>query len=153
MVVDKFEDLDAWQVADELRTEVYALTAAGPASLDFKFCNQIRDAASSATRNISEGFGRFYPGDFAHFMDFSIGSVMEIQDCLLDGVARKHFTSDSIRKAQSLTVRSLQVAKGLKRYLLKARRHPRWGGRRMPNARRTSNDRKTKRTTNGGESE
>jgi len=78
MAVERFEDLDAWQVADELRHEVYALTATGPASQDFKFCNQIRDAASSATRNISEGFGRYYPGDFAHFMDFSIASVMEI---------------------------------------------------------------------------
>jgi four helix bundle protein len=142
MVVDKFEDLDAWQVADELRIEVYALTATGPASQDFKFCSQIRDAASSVTRNISEGFGRFYPGDFAHFMDFSIGSVMEIQDALRDGVARNHFTAAQVHKAQSLAVRSLQVSKGLKRYLQSARRHPRW------NSRRTPNDRKTTRTPN-----
>ena len=142
VVVDKFEDLDAWQVGDELRIEVYALTATGPASHDFKFCNQIRDAASSVTRNISEGFGRFYPGDFAHFMDFSIGSVMEIQDALRDGVGRNHFTADQVRKAQTLAVRSLQVSKGLKRYLQSARRHPRW------NSRRTSNDSASKRTTN-----
>jgi len=135
MVVDKFEDLDAWQVADELRIEVYALTATGAASQDFKFCSQIRDAASSAARNISEGFGRYYPGDFARFMDFSIASVMEIQDCLLDGLARKHFTPDRIRKAQSLTVRSLQVSKGLKRYLLTARHHPRWKHPRTTNER------------------
>jgi four helix bundle protein len=134
MVVDKFEDLDAWQVADELRIEVYALTATGPASQDFKFCNQIRDAASSATRNISEGFGRFHPGDFAHFMDFSIASVMEIQDCLRDGVLRQYFTDDKVRKAQALTVRSLQVFKGLKRYLKSARRHPGWKDQRKPNA-------------------
>jgi four helix bundle protein len=151
MVVDKFEDLEAWQVADELRIEVYALTATGSASQDFEFCSQIRDAAASATRNISEGFGRFYPGDFAHFMDFSIASVMEIQDCLRDGIARKHFTPDRTRRAESLTVRSLQVSKGLKSYLLKARRHPRWSGRRTPSDRRTSNDRDTKRTTNDGE--
>jgi four helix bundle protein len=142
MVVDKFEDLDAWKVADELRLEVYALTATGPASQDFKFCSQIRDAASSATRNISEGFGRFYPGDFAHFVDFSIASVMEIQDGLRDGVARRHFTADQTRKAHSLTVRCLQVSKGLKRYLHSARPHPRW------NSRRTSGDRDTKRTSN-----
>jgi four helix bundle protein len=129
MVFDRFEDLDAWQVADELRLEMYALTAIGPASRDIKFCSQIRDAASSATRSISEGFGRFYPGDFAHFMDFSIASVMEIQDCLRDGIARKHFSPERVRKAESLTSRSLQVPKGLKRYLLKARRHPRWSGR------------------------
>jgi hypothetical protein len=36
MEVEKFEDLNAWQVADELRREVYALTATGPASQDFK---------------------------------------------------------------------------------------------------------------------
>jgi four helix bundle protein len=154
MVVEKFEDLDAWQVADELRNEVYASTATGPASADFKFCSQIRDAAASATRNISEGFGRFYPGDFAHFMDFSIASVMEIQDCLRDGIARKHFTPDRTRRAEALTARSLQVSKGLKRYLQTARRHPRWSGRRIPNDRpssndrRTSNDRQTKRTPN-----
>jgi four helix bundle protein len=142
MVVDKFEDLDAWQVADELRLEVYALTATGAASQDFKLCSQLRDAASSATRNISEGFGRFYPGDFALFMDFSIASVMEIQDCLRDGMARKHFTTDRAGKAHSLTVRSLQVSKGLKRYLQSARRHPRW------HSRRTSNDRTAERTTN-----
>jgi four helix bundle protein len=142
MVVEKFEDLDARKVADELRLEVYALTATGRASQDFKFCSQIRDAASSATRNISEGFGRFYPGDFAHFVDFSIASVMEIQDGLRDGIARKHFTADQVRRAHSLTVRSLQVSKGLKRYLQSVRRHPRW------NSRRTSNDPKPQRTTN-----
>jgi four helix bundle protein len=156
MVVDKFEDLDAWQVADELRIEVYALTATGRASEDFKFCNQIRDAASSATRNISEGFGRYYPEEFARFMDFSIASVREIQDCLRDGVLRKHFTTDEVRKAESLTVRSLQVSKGLKRYLQSCRRHPRrttddHHSRRTTNegeAKRTTNDRKTKRTPN-----
>ena len=133
---------------------MYALTATGPASKDFKFCNQIRDAASSATRNISEGFGRYYPGEFARFMDFSIASVMETQDCLRDGVLRKHFTSDETQKAQSLTVRSLQVSKGLKRYLQSCRRHPGratngHGSRRATNDRRTPNDRNATRTTNG----
>jgi four helix bundle protein len=117
MRINRFEDLDAWLIADDLRHEVCALTDTGSASRDFKFVNQIRDAASSAARNISEGFGRLYPRDFAHFMDFSIASVMEVPDCLIDGIARKHFTDDPIKKARALTVRSLQVSKGLRRYL------------------------------------
>jgi four helix bundle protein len=75
-------------------------------------------------RNISEGFGRFYPREFARFMDFSIASTMEVQDCLDDGVDRKYFTSDSTKKAKSLASRSLQVSKGLKRYLISCRRNP-----------------------------
>jgi four helix bundle protein len=90
MRVARFEDLDAWLIADDLRREVCAITDTGSASRDFKFVNQIRDAASSATRKISEGFGRVHPREFAHFMDYSIASVMEVQDCLVDGVARKH---------------------------------------------------------------
>ena len=80
-------------------------------------------------------------------MDFSIASVMEIQDCLRDGILRKHFTGDETQKAQSLTVRSLQVSKGLKRYLQSCRRHP---GRATNDhgGRRTSNDRHSSRTTN-----
>ena len=133
----RYQDFKAWQLAHELNTKVFEMTSKAPACHDFKFRDNIRDAADSAQRNFPEGFGRFAPGDFAHFMDFSIASVMEIQDCLLDGVARKHFTPDRVRKAESLTVRSLQVSKGLKRYLLSARRHPRWKHRRTTNERNT----------------
>lgn len=124
MGVRRYEDLEAWKVANGLKREVYALTETGPASKDFKFCDQIRDAASSATRNIAEGFGRFYPREFARFMDFSIASTMEIQDCLNDGIARKYFTLESTKRARSLAERSLQVSKGLKRYLMSCRRNP-----------------------------
>ena len=66
----RYEELEAWQIADELRREVLALTEKGPASKDFKWRDQIRDAASSAVRNIPEGFGRFRPADFARFMEY-----------------------------------------------------------------------------------
>jgi hypothetical protein len=45
----------AWEF--EFRREVIAFTSKKPASRDFKFCNQIGDAISSACRNTSEGFG------------------------------------------------------------------------------------------------
>jgi hypothetical protein len=35
--VKRYEDLEAWQIADELKREVYALTATGRASKDFEF--------------------------------------------------------------------------------------------------------------------
>ena len=121
MGVRRYEDLDAWKAADELKREVYALTETGPASKDFEFRNQIRDSAASATKNIAEGFGRFRPADFARFMDFSISSTMETQDSLKEGIDRKHFTFERAQRARDLADRSLQVSKGLKRYLRSCR--------------------------------
>src|SRR5262245_3038890 len=84
LVARRYEDLDAWHLADQLRQEVFALTETGTASKDFKFRDQIRDAASSSARNIAEGFGRFRPPDFARFMEFSIASTMEVRDLLIE---------------------------------------------------------------------
>jgi len=117
VMAKRFEDLEAWQLADELRREVYELTATGSASKDFKFCNQIRDAASSACRNISEGFGRFRPAPFAQFMEYSIASTMETQDALKDGVERGHWTIEKSSRARSLAARCLQVSRPLMLYL------------------------------------
>jgi four helix bundle protein len=82
MGVRRYEDLDAWQIADELKREVCALTESGPASKDFRFRDQIRDSAASNTQNIAEGFGRFRPADFARFMEFAVSSAMETKDSL-----------------------------------------------------------------------
>jgi 23S rRNA-intervening sequence protein len=52
--VRRYADLEAWQLADELKREVYTLTATGPASRDFEFRNQIVASAASSTKNIAE---------------------------------------------------------------------------------------------------
>jgi hypothetical protein len=55
--VMRFEDLDAWKLAVELRDLVYRLTDSGKVLRDTDFRSQIRDSASSPPRNISEGVG------------------------------------------------------------------------------------------------
>jgi four helix bundle protein len=136
MIARRYEELEAWQVADELRREVLALTQTGPASTDFKFRDQIRDAASSAARNISEGFGRFRPPDFARFMDFSLSSSMETQDLLAEGIQRKYFTTERTKPALQLARRSIQVSRALLRYLKSCRKVPRTKSDSPPNEER-----------------
>ena len=116
-----YEGLDAWQLADELRREVIALTETGRAVRDFKFRDQIRDAASSAVRNIVEGFGRFRPKDFARFMEYSVASTMETKDLIAEGIERKYFTLKTTEAARKLIRRSLLVSRGLIRYLKSSR--------------------------------
>jgi four helix bundle protein len=108
--VRRYEDLDAWRIADELKLEVYALTTSGPASKDFGFRNQIRDSAASATKNIAEGFGRFRPADNARFVEFSASSTMETKDSLKDGIDRGYFTPEGVRRAHELAERSIQCS-------------------------------------------
>src|SRR6185369_4177200 len=87
MVYD-FRDLVCWQLSWALKNEVLAFTKSGPAAADFKYRDQIHDAAASAPRNIAEGFGRFTPGDFARFLNYARASLIETQNHLHDGYAR-----------------------------------------------------------------
>jgi four helix bundle protein len=108
--VRRYEDLEAWQLADALKRDVYALVADGPASRDFEFCRQIRASAASSTKNIAEGFGRFNPGENAHFVEISVASTMETQDSLKDGIDRGYFTPERVEHARELATRSIQCS-------------------------------------------
>jgi len=116
MVAKRYEDLEAWQIADELKREVYALTKTGGAAKDFKF-HQIRDSAASNTKNIAEGFGRFRPAPFAQFMEFAVSSAMETKDSSKDGVDRGYFTHERVAGALKLAERSIQCSTKLIVYL------------------------------------
>src|SRR5687768_72397 len=113
----RFEDLEAWKLANALKLEVYAITATGAASKDRDFCRQIRKSAASSSRNIAEGFGRFRPRPFAQFMEFSIGSTNETKDALLDGVDQDYFTPEKIARAQALAESCLKLSTKLLLYL------------------------------------
>jgi len=84
VAVRDFRDLACWQLAYALKTEVFAFTSTLPASRDFKFCDQIRDASASGPRNIAEGFGRFAPREFAQFLGYARASIVETQNHLID---------------------------------------------------------------------
>ena len=71
------KELIVWQVADELRIEVYQLTAQSPASRDFKFCDQLRDAVSGIPSNIAEGFRRKTSTDCARFIVYALTGMAQ----------------------------------------------------------------------------
>jgi four helix bundle protein len=120
MVARRFEDLEAWQLADALKKEVYRLIGRGPASRDYGFCTQIRQSAASIPRNIAEGFGRFRPRPFGQFVDVAIGSATETLDALKDGVDRGHFVEADVEPAIDLARRTIRVSTRLARYLKNA---------------------------------
>jgi four helix bundle protein len=117
MRIDHFRDLTVWQLADELRHEILAFTDTEPASRDFKYRDQIRDAIASACRNTSEGFDRFRPAEFARFLEFAKGSLGEVQDCLIDGHDRKYIDGVRFDKMWLLSRRAIGSNTRLHAYL------------------------------------
>jgi four helix bundle protein len=113
MPVRRFQDLLCWRLSNELKCEVAAFTAREPAAKDFKYCNQIRDASASVTRNIAEGFGRFTPGEFAQYLKFARASLMETQDQLIDGRQREYLDAVLFSRLMNLLRAALKTTTNL----------------------------------------
>ena len=113
MPIRDFQDLVCWRLASELAAEVFAETANGPSARDFKFRDQIRDAAASAPRNIAEGFARFSPNDFARFLRYALGSLAETRNHLLDGVARGYFQPELAARLRNLCLAAERATRHL----------------------------------------
>ncbi len=112
-----FTELVAWQLANRLKLAVYDLTARPAVARDFKYCDQIRDSASSVPSNVAEGFARYSHRDFARFVVIAKGSLMETQNHLIDGVARRHMNDGEFRTLWQLSEQTLGAVTGLLTYL------------------------------------
>jgi four helix bundle protein len=113
----RYQDFKAWQLCAELNTKVFQLTSSGASHQNFKYRDNIRDAADSAQRNFPEGFGRFAPGDFAHFLDHSRASLLEVKNELGVGLDRGYFRPEDVDSATRLVKRALKALSGLQQYL------------------------------------
>jgi four helix bundle protein len=113
MVVRDFRDLLAWRLSYELKCEVFAFTATGPAAKDFKYCDQIRASSASAPANIAEGFGRIRPLDSARFHEFARGSLMETLNHLIDGRDRGYLETALCSRLSNLTRAALKTTTAL----------------------------------------
>lgn len=93
MVIEKFEDVIAWQKSKELTLEIYKQFKNNK---DFSFRDQIQRAAVSVMNNISEGFERKSNKEFKQFLYIAKGSCGEIRSMLylaleLEYISKKDF--------------------------------------------------------------
>jgi four helix bundle protein len=74
----RFQKLEVWQDARRLNLDIYRLAQRFPATEQFGLTSQVRRASVSIAANIAEGSGRNSDKDFAHFLELSYGSAMEL---------------------------------------------------------------------------
>lgn len=117
MIIRDYTEMKAWQFSRELERRVFAVVAKPPAALDGDFCKQIRNSSSSASRNMAEGFGRFWPGEFAHRLRIAIGELKETQDHLDKAFELQYIDESARTTLRKLADRAIGAAVRFAEYL------------------------------------
>jgi four helix bundle protein len=77
MKIERFEDIEAWQLARELTRKVYRLTKKPGLAKDYGLKGQIQEAAGSSMHNIAEGFDSETNPKFVRFLRYAKRSCTE----------------------------------------------------------------------------
>lgn len=110
---ERFEDIIGWQKARELTKVDYGFTARNPASRDFGFRNQIRDAAVSSMSNIAEGFDRKTDREFQRFLYICRASASEVQSLLYVAMDQDYIVKAKFDELYNLTGEVKKLVGGL----------------------------------------
>jgi peroxiredoxin Q/BCP len=116
----RYEDLEVWQLSRQFADRVAEVLRRQKASDDFDLYNQMRSASRSPCRNIAEGFGRFFPREFAPFVRIARGSLSEMGEHLRDAAAAGWLADDEFETLMRLRHRCLGAATNLHAYLSRA---------------------------------
>jgi len=81
-LIERFEDIRAWQEARILTQQIYGLTRTGQLSKDYGLRDQIQRAAVSVMANIAEGFDCDSHKEFARFLGIARRSAVEVRSLL-----------------------------------------------------------------------
>ena len=110
----RFERLEVWQNAIDFADDVYQATGTFPGEERFGLTSQIRRAAVSISSNIAEGSGRSSNKEFARFIEFSYGSVMEVVSHQQIALRRSYIGDQTRNELYDLAERIARMLSGLR---------------------------------------
>jgi four helix bundle protein len=117
MIARRYRELVCWQLANDLKLQVYAFTATAAVAQDRDFYKQIRGSARGGPRAIAEGFGRFRPADFARYLEYARASLIETQNHLDDALDSSYLSDADHKKLFTLADRAIGASTKLHAYL------------------------------------
>lgn len=77
--IEKFEDLEVWQLARQMSQYIEELFVTTNLSRNFALKDQMERSSGSVMDNIAEGFDRDGNKEFHNFLSFSKGSASELK--------------------------------------------------------------------------
>lgn len=121
MKIERFEDIEAWQLARGLTRKVYRLTKKRGFEKDFGLRGQIQDAAGSAMHNIAEGFDSETNSEFVRFLRYAKRSCTEVQSELYVALDEDYITTAEFQDTYEQARRARAAVRGFINYLQKCR--------------------------------
>lgn len=101
MEVFSFKKLSVYQKSVVFVKNTYMLLRKFPKEEQYALCDQLHRAAVSITSNIAEGSSRFSKKEFAHFLEISYGSLMEVMSQLEVALQLGYITQDDLSKMEA----------------------------------------------------
>ena len=118
MRIERFEDIEAWQLARELTRRVYDLTRKAKFTRDFGLKGQIQDAAGSSMHNIAEGFDAETNPESIRFLRYAKRSCTEVQSELYVALDQQYITNDEFQEVYDHAGRTRAAIRGFINYLV-----------------------------------
>jgi four helix bundle protein len=118
------EDLQAWQLADELKRRVLQILKRTEVARHVDFCDQITRSTRSAPANLAEAFWKYLPREKAYFVRIALGSLGETQNHLRDGVDEGYYPESEFAELRTLTKRAIGASIEWHKYLMRCPDRP-----------------------------
>lgn len=99
--INRFEDLEIWQLSRQLSKEVCAIADRDIFRTDYRLKNQIKGASGSVMDNIAEGFEREGNAEFKQALYISKGSAGETRSQLYRAFDQNFIKEEELNNLKS----------------------------------------------------
>ena len=117
MKIERFEDIEAWQLARELTRKVYKFTKKPKFAKNYGLKNQIQEAAGSSMHNIAEGFDSETNAEFVRFLRYAKRSCTEVQSQLYVALDEEYISANEFGDVYEQARRTRAAIRGFINYL------------------------------------
>jgi len=122
MKIERFEDIQAWEVARRLTGGIYRSAKRKGFEKDFGLRDQIQRAAVSIMANIAEGFDGRSTQEFIRFLGYAFRSATEVQSHLYVALDQDYLVKDEFADLYQQAVETKKLINGFIRCLKEAKR-------------------------------
>ncbi|MEK6154489.1 four helix bundle protein [Flavobacteriaceae bacterium 3-367] len=113
--IEKFEDLEIWQLAREICDDMFKLIQSTSLGNDYALRDQINRSSGSVMDNIAEGFERNGNKEFIQFLSISKASCGELRSQLYRALDRKYLGKALFEKyLEKLMLESKKISSFIK---------------------------------------
>ncbi len=113
--IERFEDLEIWQLAREICKDVWDIVQNTSLQKDYKLREQINGSSGSIMDNISEGFERDGNREFINFLSIAKASCGETRSQLYRCLDRNHIDEETFRK---ISEKAILNSKKIKSFMI-----------------------------------